>query len=79
MQGDGQINQIPDVIYTPDGRVLLMGMDPTLTLCPACGEVISEDYYIINVQMELGTLAHVRCLPGDGYFEEQLLGVHDVE
>lgn len=65
--------EIPDVIYTPDGRVLLLGMDPTMTLCAECHEVISTDYIIINISMELGRLTHVRCMP-ELIYEDELLG-----
>jgi hypothetical protein len=69
---------IPEVIYTTDGRVLLMGMDPTTTLCFMCREVISEDYTIVKIAYELGRLAHLRCLPDTDadYFEGNFQGEH---
>lgn len=68
--------EIIEVLHTEDGRTLIMGMDPTLTLCPLCHEVISVDYVVINVHHELGRLVHIRCMDDSDYFEHQLLGEH---
>ncbi len=66
--------EIQEVTYLDDGRVLIMGMDPVLTLCPICHEIISPDYVVINVHHELGRLVHVRCMDESDYFEQELLG-----
>jgi hypothetical protein len=66
--------EISEVAFTDDGRTLIMGMDPTLTLCPVCHEVISPDYVVVNIYPELGRLTHVRCMDDSEYFEEHLLG-----
>lgn len=64
---------IPELMTTDDGRVLIFGMDPTLTLCPGCNEVICEDGELIaNVHGDLGRLTHIRCLSAN-IFEQELL------
>ena len=66
--------EIREIMYTEDGRMLIMGMDPTLTLCSVCHEPISPDYVVVNIHPELGRLTHVRCMDDSEYFEEHLLG-----
>jgi hypothetical protein len=61
------------MLWLPDGRVLLWGMDPTNTLCSVCREPISHDYTVINVKAELGRLTHGRCNP-ENIYEQELLG-----
>lgn len=64
---------IPEFTITEDGRVLIFGMDPTLTLCPECRERIADDHgMVVNVAGEIGRLTHVRCLPAN-IFEQELL------
>lgn len=55
-----------------DGRTLIFGMDPTLTLCSVCREPISQDYTCIVVVPEIGRLTHGRCVPTNLY-EQNLL------
>lgn len=69
---------LPEVLPLPDGRTLIYGMDPTLTLCPHCREPISEDYTVIVVNAYLGCLVHARCL-SDNVYEQALLGHPPIE
>jgi hypothetical protein len=63
---------VPEILVLPDGRILVWGMDPTLTLCAICREVISVDYTVPAVAADRGILIHGRCLPVNIY-EQQLL------